>query len=150
MSAPRIVAAVAAVALLLLAVYRMRSGRPGRAALGVLLAAVLALYSLDLTGALPDGEQAVTEAGDALGDWTYPFMAAMAFLETSIPPVTLGGARRVGRHAWRRHGRRGPGGDPAPARARMAVLRGRRLRRLRCSGAGWGARSCSSTVRPWG
>ncbi len=31
----------------------------------------------------------MTEAGDALGDWTYPFMAAMAFLETSIPPVTL-------------------------------------------------------------
>ena len=31
----------------------------------------------------------MAEAGDALGGWTYPFMAAMAFLETSIPPVTL-------------------------------------------------------------
>ena len=29
------------------------------------------------------------DAGDALGAWTYPFMGMMAFLETSIPPVTL-------------------------------------------------------------
>ena len=89
MSAARIVAASAAAALVLLAVYRVRSGRPGRAALGLLLAALLALYAADQTTSLPDGEQAVTEAGDALGSWTYPFMAAMAFLETSIPPVTL-------------------------------------------------------------
>ena len=32
---------------------------------------------------------AVGGAGDALGGWTYPFMGAMAFLETAIPPVTL-------------------------------------------------------------
>ena len=88
-SAARIVAAVAAVALVCLAAYRVRSGRPGRAALGVLLAALLALYASDQTAALPDGDQAVTDAGDALGAWTYPFMAAMAFFETSIPPVTL-------------------------------------------------------------
>jgi membrane protein DedA with SNARE-associated domain len=88
-TAARIVAAVGAAALVCLAAYRVRSGRPGRAALGLLLAALLALYASDQTAALPDGEDAVARAGDALGDWTYPFMAAMAFLETSIPPVTL-------------------------------------------------------------
>ena len=89
MSATRFAAAGAAAALVCLAAYRVRSGRPGRAALGLLLAALLALYASDQTAALPDGEQAVANAGDALGGWTYPFMAAMAFLETSIPPVTL-------------------------------------------------------------
>lgn len=89
MSAPRIVAATAAVALLGLAAYRLRSGRRGRAALGLLAAAALALYAADGTAALPDGEGAVEDLGDALGSWTYPFMAAMAFLETAIPPVTL-------------------------------------------------------------
>jgi membrane protein DedA with SNARE-associated domain len=88
-SATRIAAAACSLILICLAVYRLRSGRPGRAALGLMLAALLALYASDQTAALPDGEQAVAEAGDALGDWTYPFMAAMAFLETSIPPVTL-------------------------------------------------------------
>ena len=89
MSAARIVAAACAAVLVCLAAYRLRSGRPGRAALGLLLAALLALYASDQTAALPSGEGAVTEAGDVLGGWTYPFMAAMAFLETSIPPVTL-------------------------------------------------------------
>jgi membrane protein DedA with SNARE-associated domain len=88
-SASRIVAAVCAAVLVGLAAYRVRSGRPGRAALGLLLAALLALYASDQTAALPDGETAVADAGNGLGDWTYPFMAAMAFLETSIPPVTL-------------------------------------------------------------
>jgi membrane protein DedA with SNARE-associated domain len=38
---------------------------------------------------LPAGDQAVEDAADALGAWTYPFVAVMAFLETSIPPVTV-------------------------------------------------------------
>jgi undecaprenyl-diphosphatase len=88
-SAARIVAAVAGAALVCLAVYRFRTGRPGRGALGLAAASLLALYAADVTAALPDGEGAVEDAGDALGGWTYPFMAAMAFLETSIPPVTL-------------------------------------------------------------
>ena len=45
--------------LVCLAAYRVRSGRPGRAALGLLLAALLALYASDQTAALPDGERAV-------------------------------------------------------------------------------------------
>ena len=31
----------------------------------------------------------MAEAGNALGDWTYPFAVGMAFFETTIPPVTL-------------------------------------------------------------
>ena len=89
MTTPRIAAAAGAGALVCLAVYRLRTGRRGRAALGLLGASLLALYAADATASLPDGEGAVQEAGDALGAWTYPFMAAMAFFETSIPPVTL-------------------------------------------------------------
>lgn len=89
MSATRIAAAGAAIALLMLATYRIRAGQGGRAALGLLAATLLLLYAADATAALPDGEGAVEDAGDALGAWTYPFMGAMAFLETSIPPVTL-------------------------------------------------------------
>jgi len=85
-SAARIAAASAAVLLVCLAAYRVRSGRPGRAALGLLLAALLALYASDQTAALPDGEHAVAEAGDALGAWTYPFMAAMALLAALSGP----------------------------------------------------------------
>lgn len=37
----------------------------------------------------PSGREAVEDAGRALGDWTLPFMGACAFLETTIPPVSL-------------------------------------------------------------
>ena len=133
---------------LCLAVYRMRTGRPGRAALGLLRARrCSALYAADQTSALPDGEQAVTDAGDALGDWTYPFMAAMAFLETSIPPVTLvvpgewavmlGGAMAgEGQVEILAADRARVGCSPRPATPPPSR-----------SGAGWGARSCSSTAR---
>ena len=89
MSAARIAAGAGALALTLLAAHRLRTGRNGRAALGLLAAGLLTLYAADATTALPEGEGAVEDAGDALGAWTYPFMGAMAFLETSIPPVTL-------------------------------------------------------------
>ena len=89
MSAARIAAGAGALALMLLATYRLRTGRNGRAALGLLAAGLLTLYAADATSALPDGEAPWRTPGDALGAWTYPFMGAMAFLETSIPPVTL-------------------------------------------------------------
>ena len=89
MTGVRIAAAVGAVALVALATYRVRTGQNGRAALGLLGATLLTLYAADATAVLPDGDGAVDDAGDALGGWTYPFMGAMAFLETSIPPVTL-------------------------------------------------------------
>jgi membrane protein DedA with SNARE-associated domain len=85
----RIAAAVGAVGMLGLAAWRVRTGRPGRAALGVLVAAALAMIAADQMVALPDGEEAVSDFGATFGGWTYPFMAGMAFLETAIPPVTL-------------------------------------------------------------
>jgi membrane-associated protein len=89
MSAGQVAAGGGAVALTCLATWRFRTGRRGRAALGFLGAVVLALLAADLGAALPDGNQAVQDAGDSLGGWAYPLMAAMAFLETSIPPITL-------------------------------------------------------------
>ena len=82
-------AAAGAVGMIGLASWRLRTGRPGRAALGLLVAAVLGMVAADQMVALPDGEEAVSDFGSAFGGWTYPFMAAMAFLETAIPPVTL-------------------------------------------------------------
>jgi membrane protein DedA with SNARE-associated domain len=82
-------AGVGAVALTGLATWRMRTGRRGRAALGFIGAIVLALIAADLGSVLPDGEEAVGDAGDSLGAWAYPLMAAMAFFETTIPPLTL-------------------------------------------------------------
>ena len=49
----------------------------------------LAVYAGGGASALPAGDQAVKDAADALGAWTYPLVAVMAFLETSIPPVTV-------------------------------------------------------------
>lgn len=89
MSPARLAAGAGAVALLCLAAWRIRTGRHGRAALGLLGAAILGMIAADQMVALPDGEEAVSDFGETLGGWTYPFMAAMAFLETAIPPVTL-------------------------------------------------------------
>jgi membrane protein DedA with SNARE-associated domain len=89
MSPLRIAAGAGAVGMLGLATWRLRTGRPGRAALGIVVAGVLAMIAADQMVALPDGEEAVSDFGSTFGGWTYPFMAAMAFLETAIPPVTL-------------------------------------------------------------
>jgi len=82
-------AGLGAVALTGVATWRLRTGRRGRAALGFAGAIVLAWVAADLGVYVPDGGDAVRRAGDSLGGWAYPLMAAMAFLETSIPPLTL-------------------------------------------------------------
>jgi membrane protein DedA with SNARE-associated domain len=89
MSAAQIVAACGAVLFLCLAVWRLRTGRLARAALGGTVALLLALYAGGAGVGLPDGDRAVANAAETLGAWTYPFVALMAFLETSIPPVTV-------------------------------------------------------------
>jgi membrane protein DedA with SNARE-associated domain len=83
----RIAAAVGAVVFLCLAVWRLKSGRPGRAALGAGVAVLLAVFAG--RGIVPAGDTVVEDAGEALGGWTYPLVGLMAFLETSIPPVTV-------------------------------------------------------------
>lgn len=89
MSPLRIVAACGAVALAGAAVWRIRQGRRRRAALAVAGAALLTLYAGGGSVWMPDGEGAVEAAADGLGGWLYPFAIAMAFFETTIPPVTL-------------------------------------------------------------
>jgi membrane protein DedA with SNARE-associated domain len=88
-SAGRIAAGVGAVAFLCLAVWRLRTGRPGRAALGGSLAAVLAFFASGGSLGLGSGETAVEDTAEAFGAWTYGFAGGMAFLETSIPPLTV-------------------------------------------------------------
>jgi membrane protein DedA with SNARE-associated domain len=85
----RIAAAVASIALLCLAVWRLRTGKRRRALLGLAGALVLGAYAGSGTFPTPDGESAIEDTANALGGWTYPFVALMAFLETSIPPVTV-------------------------------------------------------------
>ena len=89
MSAPRIIAACGAVALIGVAIWRVRQGRPKRAALASTGALLLILFAGGGQLGLPDGERAVDRAADALDGWIYPFAIAMAFFETTIPPVTL-------------------------------------------------------------
>ena len=55
-------------------------------------AAAAGLLALALSGVLPappSGRVVVENAASALGDWALPFMATAAFLETTIPPVSL-------------------------------------------------------------
>ena len=89
MSPIRIAAAAVAVALLCLAVWRLSTGNWKRALLGLAGAVLLGAYAGSGTFPTPNGEAATEDAADALGGWTYPFVAVMAFLETSIPPVTV-------------------------------------------------------------
>ena len=86
------------------------------------------------------------DAGDSLGGWAYPLMAAMAFLETTIPPLTLvfpgewvvlfGGAMA---------GEGSAGDRPADA-ARLGLLGGGRLGLLRARPQAGATRSSRATA----
>lgn len=89
MSLARSLALVGAAALALLALHRVRQGRMLRAGAGGTAAALLALYGTGLVTGVPDPRSAIERSGDALGAWAYLAVAAMAFLETSVPPVTV-------------------------------------------------------------
>jgi membrane protein DedA with SNARE-associated domain len=85
----RIAAACGAVLLVGVAIWRLSQGRRKRAALALTGAVLLVVFAGGGGIGLPDGESAVDRAADALDGWIYPFAIAMAFFETSIPPVTL-------------------------------------------------------------
>ena len=85
----RIVAICGAVLLAAAAVWRLRQGRRRRAALAISGSVLLIVFAAGGGVGLPDGERAVDSAADALEGWIYPFAIAMAFFETTIPPVTL-------------------------------------------------------------
>ena len=77
MSAARILALVAAAALVALALWRRKH-------VGLLAAAALALAAgaADLVSVVPDPEKAIADVAETLGAWTYALVGAMAFLET--------------------------------------------------------------------
>ena len=86
----RIVAVCGALVLVAVAIWRLTQGRHKRALLASSGVVVLLVFASGGGGAwLPDGERAVERAADALDGWIYPFAIAMAFLETTIPPLTL-------------------------------------------------------------
>ena len=78
-----------AVLLVGVAVWRLRQGRRRRALLALSGAVLLIVFVAGGGIGMPDGEKAVDRAADALDGWIYPFAIAMAFFETTIPPVTL-------------------------------------------------------------
>ncbi|MEX2194075.1 MAG: bifunctional DedA family/phosphatase PAP2 family protein [Thermoleophilaceae bacterium] len=77
MSAGQITAAVAAVALVAIAVWRRR-----HTALLLVAAAALGVYAGGLLDLLPDPEKAIEDLATALGQWTYLLVGGLAFLET--------------------------------------------------------------------
>jgi membrane protein DedA with SNARE-associated domain len=85
----KVVALCGAALLVGVAVWRLRQGRPRRALLALAGAVLLAVFAASGGIGLPDGGGAVESAADALEGWIYPFAVAMAFFETTIPPVTL-------------------------------------------------------------
>jgi undecaprenyl-diphosphatase len=89
MTAVEWIALGGAALLLAASVWRLRQGRRRRALLALAGAVLLIVFSAGGGVGMPDGEGAVESAADALDGWIYPFAFAMAFFETTIPPVTL-------------------------------------------------------------
>ena len=83
------VAGCAAALLVGLAAYRMYQRRPLRAAVGLAFATLLVLYAANVVTGVPDPQSEIEASGDALGRWAYLVIAAMAFLETAAPPLTV-------------------------------------------------------------
>jgi len=82
MSVPRFAAALAA--LVLVGVALWRRGRLGfeRLAVAVVAAIALAVYATGLPAQLPDPERVIERIATTLGPWTYVLVGLMAFLET--------------------------------------------------------------------
>ena len=129
MSAGQIVAAVLAVALAALIVWKRRSLSGERKAARVAAVLVLAVYASGVLSALPDPKKLIEDIAQALGPWTYALVGVLAFLETG----RLRRAGRAGRDRGdpRRRDRR-PGRDrPDPAdRARLGLRGARRHHQL--------------------
>ena len=89
MSALDVVALCGAAALIAASIWRLRQGRRRRALLALSGAVLLIVFAASGGIGMPDGERAVDRAADALDGWIYPFAIAMAFFETTIPPITL-------------------------------------------------------------
>src|SRR5258706_14587768 len=91
---------IAAVVILVILALRRRTLARATGAVGVLAAALLSGYGFGLY-TLPSVNDALTRAAPALGSWTYPLVAVLAYLEAAafvgllVPgelTVVLGGA----------------------------------------------------------
>lgn len=82
MSAPHLIAAVAAALLIALVAARRRRLGPALSLAALAAAVVLAVYASGVLEGLPDPEQAIADVATTLGDWTYVLVGTMAFLET--------------------------------------------------------------------
>lgn len=82
MSAGQIAAAVVAALLAAFLVARRDRLAGERKLVGAVAVLGLVVYATGLISALPDPEKAIEDIAEALGQWTYAFVGAMAFLET--------------------------------------------------------------------
>jgi len=76
------VAAVLAVALAGLIVWKRRSIKGERRLLAIAAVLVLAIYASNVLSELPDPKKVIVDIAEALGPWTYALVGVMAFLET--------------------------------------------------------------------
>jgi membrane protein DedA with SNARE-associated domain len=81
-SVGQIVAAVLAVLIAGVAVWRRRDLSGERKLLGAAAVLALAVYASGVLGALPDPKKVIDDIAVALGPWTYALVGVMAFLET--------------------------------------------------------------------
>ena len=82
MSTLEITAAVAAVLVAAYVVWRWRKLSLERRALGVVVVLALGVYASGVLSTLPDPKTVIEDIAEALGAWTYAFVAVAAFLET--------------------------------------------------------------------
>ena len=82
MTAPEIVAIVAAVAIAALAILKRERLGLEKAGLLLLVAAALIVWASGLLHLLPNPEKLIEDIAQALGPWTYALVGVMAFLET--------------------------------------------------------------------
>ena len=82
MAAREVIAAVLAVLIAALAVWRHRTISGERKLLAGAAVVVLAVYASGALNALPDPKKAIGDIAEALGAWTYALVGVMAYLET--------------------------------------------------------------------
>ena len=142
-SAARIAAACVAAALVALAAYRIRTGRGGRAALGLLGATLLTLYAADATSALPGRRERRRGRRRRARRLDLPVHGRDGVPRDRDPARDPGVPRRMGRDARRRDGGRGADRDRLAGRPGLGLLGSRGLGHRSASAAASGVPSCS-------
>lgn len=68
---------------------QVRGAHAGGAAGGLLVPALVVLATLIASVSLPQVGEALQDSGRSIGPWIWPLAAAVALLETGMPPVSL-------------------------------------------------------------